>query len=352
MKWNGDTGPNRSRISLAVVVVIALAAVAIAVFFVFRPHRLQEKSPLTAVVTAFVQPSTINRGEAAVLRWNSDNIKELYLTSGTDVRKVDLNGETLVSPIESTVFIFSGSDPSGRALRKEIVLSVLQPPLPPKVSLTIKPTIIGKGDSATLKWETTGATVVNISGIGDVSMSGSKTVSPPPGRSTYTVTAAGAGGTVEQNISVVVLQVPIYQGKIVEGYSTMSPWHYDGRLRFVIFQGTDIKIKSPFEGEARAVFTIIERRELAGKSGNFPTVQVKVHDSNGVTLASMSVFGDGVTITVAQGQVVTKGQVIAVTRGNRVNLSFLKLDLVNNERQWTRDQNMFLYYFPTLFDGK
>src|SRR5580698_4235770 len=71
------------------------------------------------------------------------------------------------------------------------------PPAPrPTASITINPSDINQGQSATLSWSTTNATSASISGIGAVGLNGSQSVSPYSS-TTYTLTAQGAGGTSE-----------------------------------------------------------------------------------------------------------------------------------------------------------
>lgn len=70
--------------------------------------------------------------------------------------------------------------------------------------------MIEKGESSTLTWSTTGATNVTIDpGIGDVSISGNRAVSPSS-TSTYTLTAKGQGGitTATAQVSVSVPPPP------------------------------------------------------------------------------------------------------------------------------------------------
>ncbi len=74
----------------------------------------------------------------------------------------------------------------------------------PTVTFTASPTTLNSGESATLNWTTTDATTVTIDqGIGGVSLSGSKVVSPAT-TVTYTLTATGAGGTTTRSVTVTV----------------------------------------------------------------------------------------------------------------------------------------------------
>ncbi len=82
------------------------------------------------------------------------------------------------------------------------------PPPQPTASLTASPDTVDKGQSTTLTWQTTNATDVSIDqGVGTVSASGSKQVSPTDS-TTYTLTAKGDGGTQTATARVTVNAPP------------------------------------------------------------------------------------------------------------------------------------------------
>ncbi|MFN8007643.1 MAG: peptidoglycan-associated lipoprotein Pal [Terriglobia bacterium] len=78
----------------------------------------------------------------------------------------------------------------------------------PTASLSASPSSIEKGESSTLTWSTSGATNVSIEpGIGDVSTSGNRSVSPSSTTS-YTLTAKGEGGITTATAQVSVNAPP------------------------------------------------------------------------------------------------------------------------------------------------
>ncbi len=98
--------------------------------------------------------------------------------------------------------------------KKKVVAPPPPPPPPPPpataptASFSANPTSIEKGQSSTLSWTTTNATNVSIDqGIGDVSTSGSRSVSPSAS-TTYTLTAKGPGGTKEETARITVTSPP------------------------------------------------------------------------------------------------------------------------------------------------
>jgi len=85
------------------------------------------------------------------------------------------------------------------------------PPVPapakPTASISIDPTAIEQGQSATLSWSTTNATQAMIASIGTVASSGSQSVSPTTS-TTYTLTAKGPGGSAESSARITVNPPP------------------------------------------------------------------------------------------------------------------------------------------------
>ena len=111
-----------------------------------------------------------------------------------------------IAPCLMLVLIaFSG----GCKKRPPIVDDKVEDPQPevqqtPTATLSADPSTIRKGRSSTLTWSTTHATNVSIDhGIGDVSISGSRSVSPGSS-TTYALTAKGEGGTVKASTRVTV----------------------------------------------------------------------------------------------------------------------------------------------------
>lgn len=81
------------------------------------------------------------------------------------------------------------------------------PPPAPTASITATPSSINAGDSVTLSWSTTNASTASIEGIGDVSTSGTRTVTPSAS-TTYKLVAHGDGGTADASADVTVVPPP------------------------------------------------------------------------------------------------------------------------------------------------
>jgi peptidoglycan-associated lipoprotein len=83
------------------------------------------------------------------------------------------------------------------------------PPAPaaPTASISVNPSSIQAGQSASLTWQTSNATDVSIDGIGAVQANGSQSVSPTDS-TTYHLVAKGAGGNQEATARLTVTQPP------------------------------------------------------------------------------------------------------------------------------------------------
>ena len=81
------------------------------------------------------------------------------------------------------------------------------PPPAPTASISVNPSSIQAGQSASLSWQTSNATDVSIDGVGAVQPNGSQSVSPSDS-TTYHLTAKGSGGTQEATARLTVTQPP------------------------------------------------------------------------------------------------------------------------------------------------
>jgi peptidoglycan-associated lipoprotein len=79
------------------------------------------------------------------------------------------------------------------------------PPAPtaPTATLAANPAVIQQGQTATLTWQTDNATDIAIDGLGAVSASGSRTVTPDTS-TTYTLVAKGPGGSKDASARITV----------------------------------------------------------------------------------------------------------------------------------------------------
>jgi peptidoglycan-associated lipoprotein len=81
------------------------------------------------------------------------------------------------------------------------------PPAAPTATLAANPAVIQQGQQTTLTWQTSNANDVTIEGLGTLSASGSRTVTPNSS-TTYSLVAAGPGGSADASARVTV-NVPV-----------------------------------------------------------------------------------------------------------------------------------------------
>jgi hypothetical protein len=141
-----------------------------------------------------VNPSSISPGASASLIWATQGATSISISPG--IGKVSASGSINVSPANTTTYTITAQNQSA-SVTATAQLTV-DARLPRILRFTVTPPNIPPGGSATLTWVTQNATSVSISpGIGDVSASGSVTVTP------RCPTAATAGCTITYTISAV-----------------------------------------------------------------------------------------------------------------------------------------------------
>lgn len=99
--------------------------------------------------------------------------------------------------------LYSGAAPDLGAYERGRTVPVYGPRVEPTATLTVVPSTVAPGGSATLSWSTTDSSTVYIDGLGDVPSSGSSVVSPAAS-TTYTLTATGPGGVAIATARLVV----------------------------------------------------------------------------------------------------------------------------------------------------
>jgi len=122
---------------------------------------------------------------------------------------------------------FIGSAPDLGAYERGLEIPVYGPRALPTATLTVAPSNIVPGASATMSWSTTDAASVSIDGIGDVPATGSTVVSPVVSTN-YTLTAAGASGVATASARLVVSSGSTpYGGTPVVLPGTIQGEHFD-----------------------------------------------------------------------------------------------------------------------------
>ena len=150
-----------------------------------------------------VAPTTITQGQTATLSWSTANATTVTIDQGIGV--VGPSGTRTVNPLVTTTYNITATNSAG-SVTTAATLTVIPPA--PTVTASVSPTTIAAGDPATLSWSTTNAGTVTIDqGIGLVSATGTRIVSPPS-TTTYTVTVTNATGTATSAATLTVTPAP------------------------------------------------------------------------------------------------------------------------------------------------
>ncbi len=87
-----------------------------------------------AVLEFSVEPTTIERGQSALLRWSVSNANNISLDNGIGV--VPANGTRKVIPSETTTYTLRASGPGGEAMATTTVTVTAPAPPPPPANAT------------------------------------------------------------------------------------------------------------------------------------------------------------------------------------------------------------------------
>jgi len=156
-----------------------------------------------SITTFEATPATITAGQSTTLVWNTSGTSSVSIDQGLGAEPVA--GSQIVYPTSTTVYTLTASNIAG-ATTKSIVVTVN--PAPIVINIDANPAVIMSGASAALIWSVSGATSASIDqGVGSVSLSGNKLVSPTV-TTTYTLTASGPAGTVSKSV-VLTVNAPI-----------------------------------------------------------------------------------------------------------------------------------------------
>ncbi len=156
-------------------------------------------------VTIGVTPASVTLGQTAILTWSTANATACT-ASGAWSGSEGTSGTKTVTPTaagsSAYVLTCTGAGGSGNATA---TLTVTAPM--PTVTLSVAPTSITLGQSATLTWSSTNATACTASNAwtGTEAVSGTISETPAaPGSLSYVLTCTGAGGTASATATLTV----------------------------------------------------------------------------------------------------------------------------------------------------
>ena len=185
------------------------------------------KGPLPVVKSLKVSPSVIPSGEKATLSWEVSGADTVSLDN--DIGDVPAKGTEDVYPDKTVSYTLTATNGNG-SITSDVIITV-NPNAPMVKSFTSTPSTIAAGQTATLKWEVSGANTINLQGVGNVEASGSQVVKPAATTS-YTLTATNSAGVITAQVTVTISSssVPVItsftatDSDIDQGESTTLEW--------------------------------------------------------------------------------------------------------------------------------
>ncbi len=167
-----------------------------------------EEQPACSIT---VNPSSIQRGQGAVLSWTTQNATTAGIMG---IGPVSLNGSRSVYPQATTTYTMRVLTRSGKSETCTATVNVVNEPI---VAGAIRCAIyadkqnIQRGETVTLSWAVQGATTANLSGFGQVPLVGTRTVAPQS-NATYVLGASTGNGQREDCSVAVNVNNPVVLG--------------------------------------------------------------------------------------------------------------------------------------------
>lgn len=217
--------------------------------------------PKPVEITSFiVAPASLAPGESAIVTWETQHAASLELFLGE--LPVAIHGESLdrgsveVAPELTTVARLVATGRGGDRATKEVEIEVRIPAGPTVVSFVAEPDVVGSGQQATLRWQTSGAAAVRITdeqgGALDLgaenAAAGAVTVTPEE-TTTYELVAEGLGGSAQAQVTVKVVAAPTLvagadPASIQAGETVRLHWESQDAEQIVVRVGETIILES------------------------------------------------------------------------------------------------------------
>ncbi len=231
------TRPLLSPMTLSLVGIFALM---LAAWAFTRPKPVE-------VLEFSVEPSNIQQGGTAILRWHVTNASEISITPDIGVVKENA-GSRQVVPSQTTTYRLVARGRGG-VQESEVVLTVQpapEPPPPAIVSFKAEPAQVTKGEPVILSWQVQNATKLLLSPVGELDPLLNSVRDTPAVTTTYTLVAINtAGRKVEKSVTVKVrdpnaLEVLEFRAEpsvITAGGNVVLKWRAQAASRVTIDNG-------------------------------------------------------------------------------------------------------------------
>jgi peptidoglycan-associated lipoprotein len=147
-----------------------------------------------------VSRDQVQQGEDVRVTWTSKDAKNVAING----EKVDSSGSKVYNPNDTTTYTAVATRGKKEA-RDSKVVNVTARAVAPTITISADQSAIERGQSTTLRWNSSNAERVTITDLGNVPAAGSRAVSPSQS-TTFTATAIGAGGSNSASTRVTITE--------------------------------------------------------------------------------------------------------------------------------------------------
>ncbi|MEO1574181.1 MAG: FG-GAP-like repeat-containing protein [Pseudomonadota bacterium] len=188
------------------------------------------------LLTFSANPATVAEGGATELSWTGGNVIDCTASDAWSGRLPTEGSQSTDALTENTTYTLTCTGPLGTVSRT-ITVGVDGGTAVPEVSITATPDSVGDGESSTLTWSASNATVCTSSGAwnGPRPLSGSVNTGGLSQTSIFTLTCVGPGGQVSDNATVTVSTGPLPPASFVK--ETIAPDRATWGKRFADING-------------------------------------------------------------------------------------------------------------------
>ncbi len=216
----------------------------------------QTKPTAPSISSFTVEPATIAAGQTATLSWTVSSATRVTIDPG--IGDVPSSGTRSVTPAQSTTYALKAYGEGDTMAQKSVAITVTAAKPASISSFTAQPsTAIDQG--IVLSWVVLDATRVTIEpGMGEVPLTGTRTISRPQATTTFQLTAFAADGTSVQRSVVVAAPAPPV---IIDTFEVDRPCignNSTSQLMWAVYNADRVTISEI--GEVRSAGTYTLRR--------------------------------------------------------------------------------------------
>jgi hypothetical protein len=176
-------------------------------------------SAATKVLFCYATPTNIMAGETATINYGTQNADSVTITPQPG-KVPNTSGSVTVTPSQTTTYTVTATGSGGTTTDScSVTVTIAAGTLPRIIQFSAIPGQISSGQSSNLVWAVENATTVNITTLGNVSLSGTQSVSPTA-TTTYVLTATNATGSSTANAIVNVTVIP---GPMITSFTATPP---------------------------------------------------------------------------------------------------------------------------------